>query len=117
MNLVEALERVRAMLAENGAQAATLRVVDGIRANADRIQGGGDARAQSLLQITRMLLRTPAASQNVRIYNDLALLEQQLAERAEVAARERETELDRPMPKDKKFYKARKEREQRAKQS
>ncbi len=117
MNLVEGLERVRDMLGANGARPETLRVVDLIRQNASSISGGDNARAQSLLQITKMLMRTPAANQDVRIYNDLAKIEQQLAIRAETAARERETEVERPMPKDKKFYKAQKEREKREKEA
>ena len=117
MNLVEGLERVRDMLGANGARPETLRVVDLIRRNASSISGGDNARAQSLLQITKMLMRTPAANEDVRIYNDLAKIEQQLAIRAETAARERETEVERPMPKDKKFYKAQKEREKREKEA
>ncbi len=117
MNLVEGLERVRDMLGANGARPETLRVVDLIRQNASSISWGDNARAQSLLQITKMLMRTPAANQDVRIYNDFAKIEQQLAIRAETAARERETEVERPMPKDKKFYKAQKEREKREKEA
>ena len=115
MNLVTGLERVRGMLEANGAQPATLQAVDTVLANADRISGGADARAQSLLQITRMLLKTPLASNDVRVYNDLTRLEEQLAVRAEAVSREREALDSRPMPKTKKFYKEQKEREQRAK--
>lgn len=115
MNLVEGLERVRLMLEGNGAEPATLRVVDTIRANADKVSGGGDARAQSLLQITKMLMRTPAADRDVRVYNDLAKIEQQLTVRADTMARERAVEEERPLPKSKKFYKQQKEREEAAK--
>jgi len=115
MRLVDGLERVRGLLEANGAEPATLRVVDAILANADQISGGGNAQAQSLLQITKMLQRTPVASQDVRVYNDLTRLEQQLTMRADAMAREREAQVDKPMPKDKKFYKAQKEREKAAK--
>lgn len=114
MNLVEGLSRVRESLVKNKAQPATLRTVDAILANADAIQGGGDARVQSLLQVTRMLQRTPAASENVAIYNDLTLIEQQLTVQAQASAREREAEAAKPMPKTKKFYKEQKERNQKA---
>jgi hypothetical protein len=62
-----------------------------------------------------MLLKTPLASQNVRVYNDLTRLEEQLATRADAAAREREALDARPMPKSKKFYKQQREREERTK--
>lgn len=111
MNVVDGLERVRGLLQANGASPATLHAVDAVLANADRISGGSNAQAQSLLRITRMLMRTPASQQDIRVYNDLARLEEQLADRAEAAQRERETLDERPMPKDHKFYKAQKARE------
>ena len=115
MNLVDGLERVREMLGANGADPATLRAVDLILANADTMSGGSDARAQSLLQITKMLMRTPVANQDVRVYNDLAKIEQQLTIRAGEVARERAAEAEKPMPKSKKFYREQKERERAAK--
>ena len=114
MNVVDSLERVRAMLEANGAEPVTLQAVDAVLANADRLSGGSAPRAPSLLQVTRMLQRTPAASRDVRVYNDPTRLEEQLAARAETAAREREALDARPLPKSKKFYKAQKEREERA---
>ena len=116
MNLVDGLERVRGMLEANGADPATLRAVDTILANADRLSGGGNAQAQSLLQITKMLMRTPVANQDVRVYNDLTKVEQQLTVRAQAVAAERAAEADKPMPKSKKFYKEQREREKAAKQ-
>ena len=114
MNLVEGLERIRGILEANDADPASIAAVDTILANAGRM-GGDNARAQSLLQITKMLMRTPAANQNVDVYNDLARIEQQLTIRANMMAQERAAEVDRPVPKDKKFYKAQKEREKAAK--
>jgi hypothetical protein len=55
-------------------------------------------------------MRTPAANKDVRIYNDLAKLEEQMVNRAAVAAQERAAVVDRPIPKDKKFYKAQKDK-------
>ena len=109
MNVVTGLERVREMLASNGALMVTLDTVDGVIENAERLPGGGSAQA-TMLQLIKMLMRTPAANKDVRIYNDLAKLEEQMVNRAAVAARERAAVVDRPMPKDKKFYKAQKER-------
>jgi hypothetical protein len=114
MNLVDGLERIRGILEANDADPASIEAVDTILANAGRM-GGDSARAQSLLQITKMLMRTPAANQNVDVYNDLARIEQQLTIRANALAQERAAEVDRPVPKDKKFYKAQKEREKAAK--
>lgn len=116
MNLVDGLERVRGMLEANGADPATLRAVDMILANADRTSGGDNAQAQSLLQITKMLMRTSTANQDVRVYNDLTKVEQQLTVRAQAVAAERAAEADKPMPKSKKFYKEQREREKAAKQ-
>lgn len=115
MNLVDGLERIRTMLTANGADAATFGTVDMILDNAARMGANDNAKAQSLLQITKMLMRTPASNGNVRIYNDLARIEQQLTIRANEMAKERAEEVDRPIPKDKKFYKAQREREKAAK--
>ena len=117
MNLVDGLERIRTMLVANAATTATLDTVDMIIDNAARMGGGDNARAQSLLQLTKMLMRTPNANQNVGVYNDLAKIEQQLTIRANEAAKERAEMVDKPMPKDKKFYKAQREREKAAKKA
>ncbi len=117
MNLVDALERVRTMLVNNRADPATLDAVDTIMENAARMGGGDNAKAQSLLQITKMLMRTPGSNNNVQVYNDLTKVEQQLTIRANELAKERAEAVDKPMPKDKKFYKAQKEREKAAKKS
>lgn len=109
MNVVTGLERVREMLANNGAQPATLSMVDGVIDNAERLPGGASAQA-TMLQLLKMLMRTPVANKDVRVYNDLAKLEEQMVTRAEAAAQERASVMDRPMPKDKKFYKAQKDK-------
>lgn len=117
MNLVDGLERIRTMLVANGANPATLVAVDNILDNAARMGAGDNAKAQSLLQITRMLMRTPDANREVRVYNDLTKIEQQLTIRASEMAKERAEMVDKPIPKDKKFYKAQREREKAAKKS
>ena len=117
MNLVDGLERIRTILTNNRADPATLDAVDLILENAARMGANDSAKAQSLLQITKMLMRTPAANNNVRVYNDLAKIEQQLTIRANEMAKERAEAVEKPMPKDKKFYKAQKEREKAAKKA
>lgn len=115
MNLVDGLERIRTILTANNADPATFATVDLILDNAARLGANDNAKAQSLLQITKMLMRTPAANGNVRVYNDLARIEQQLTIRANELAKERAEVADKPIPKDKKFYKAQREREKAAK--
>ncbi len=115
MNLVDGLERIRTMLLANKAQPATLATVDQILDNAARLGANDNAKAQSMLQIVKMLMRTPTANSNVDVYNDLARVEQHLTIRANEMAKERTDQTDRPMPKDKKFYKAQRDREKAAK--
>ena len=117
MNLVDGLERIRTMLTANHADPATFGTVDMILDNAARMGANDNAKAQSLLQITKMLMRTPASNGNVSIYNDLARLEQQLTIRANEMAQERADMVDRPVPKDKKFYKAQRDKEKAAKKT
>ena len=77
----------------------------------------GNASAQSLLQLVRMLMRTPVADANVRVYNDLVRLEEELdLAGAELRARQA-VEESKPVPKTKKYYKELKEREARQKQT
>jgi hypothetical protein len=112
MNVLEGLRTVRERLVENEAEEATLLAVDEIirRASTPSAAGGS---AQSLLQLTRMLMRTPRAASNVRVYNDLAKLEEQL-ETAGAAMRQRaEAEEAKPIPKTKKYYKEQRERERK----
>ena len=72
------------------------------------------AAATSLLQLVRMLMRTPAANNNVRVYNDFVRLEEEMSEAA-TAFRERQAaEEARPIPKTKKYYKELRERERKA---
>jgi hypothetical protein len=59
-----------------------------------------------------MLMRTPEAHKNSAVYNDLTLIEEQLGVATAAAMAEREREEARPVPKDKKFYKAQRERDE-----
>ena len=112
MNVVEGLRTIRARLENNGADDATITHVDQILKRAST-PSAGEASAQSLLQLSRMLMRHPTAPSNSAIYNDLALLEEQL-ERAAVTLAQRTAEEEaKPLPKTHKYYKELKEKKVR----
>ncbi|MDQ3045753.1 MAG: hypothetical protein M3R06_11495 [Chloroflexota bacterium] len=109
MNVLDGLKQIRGRLEQNHAQAETLEVVDLIMRRA-ALPAAQPANANSLVQLVRMLMRTPAANNNVRVYNDLVRLEEEM-ETASTAFRERQALEDaKPVPKTKKYYKDLKER-------
>ncbi|MDI3342015.1 MAG: hypothetical protein QJR03_15950 [Sphaerobacter sp.] len=112
MNILDGLERIRERLEANQARPETLRLVDTIAKTASQ-PGANQAQVRSLLELVRRLMRTPAANSNVGVYDDLALLEEQLATAAAEAAARREALDNRPIPKPKKYYRELKEREAR----
>lgn len=113
MNVLEGLQTIKRRLEENDANPATIELVDQISRRA-ALPAAKSASSQSLLQLVRMLMRTPNAASNVRIYNDLVRLEEEI-ESAATAYRERQAAEDaRPVPKTKKYYKELKEREKKA---
>jgi hypothetical protein len=113
MNVLDGLQTIRDRLVENDADPATLAAVDQIMRRA-ALPAAAAASSNSLLQLVRMLARTPAASANVRVYNDLVRLEEEL-DVAATAARERKAvEEAKPVPKTKKYYKELREREKKA---
>ena len=116
MNVIEGLRTIKQRLDENDAEPATMAHVDQILKRAS-VPSVGNASAQSLLQLTRMLMRHPTASSNSAVYNDLALLEEQLESSAISVAQRAQEEADKPMPKSKKYYKELKEKEERQKQA
>ena len=111
MNVTEGLRAIRQRLEENAAADATIDHVDQILKRAS-VPSVGSASAQSLLQLTRMLMRHPTASTNSDVYNDLALLEEQLESAAVAGAKRAAEEAARPMPKSHKYYKDLKEKKQ-----
>ena len=113
MNVAEGLQIIRDRLVENGADPATLRLVDDIMRRAS-LPAAQTASAPSLLQLVRLLMRRPEANSNTRIYNDLALLEEQLDQAAAAARERRAAEEARPIPKPKKYYKQLREREKKS---
>ncbi|MCC7024344.1 MAG: hypothetical protein IT338_16075 [Thermomicrobiales bacterium] len=112
MNVLEGLQTIRLRLTENGAAPETLALVDTIMKRA-ALPAAAPASAQSLLQLTRMLARTPVATNNMAVYNDLLRLEEEL-QSAGAAYHERvAAEEAKPIPKTKKHYKQMKEREKK----
>jgi hypothetical protein len=107
VNVLEGLKSIRGRLEENGADAATIQLVDQIARRAS-LPAAQNANAQSLLQLVRMLARSPAANANTRVYNDLVGLEEQLQATAATVRAQREEEDSRPVPKLKKYYKEQK---------
>ena len=59
MNVLEGLQTVRRRLEDNGANQGSLDVVDAIMKRA-ALPAARSADAQSLIQLVRMLMRTPA---------------------------------------------------------
>ena len=112
MNVLDGLRTIRDRLVENDADPATLEAVDQIMRRA-ALPAASSASSNSLLQLVRMLARTPAADKNVRVYNDLVRLEEEL-DTAAVAMRDRKAAEDaKPVPKTKKYYKELREREKK----
>lgn len=104
MKVQEGLQRIRETLVEQDANPATLKLVDAIMQRAS-LPAAESATAGSLLQLVRMLMRSPQAGSNPVVYNDLVKVEEGLEVRAS-EIRERVAEEDaRPIPKLKKHYK------------
>ena len=104
MNVAEGLRNIHERLEMNGARDQTLALVDQIRKRAS-VPSAAPAAAQSLLQLTRMLMRHPTSAANVNVYNDLALLEEQLEGNAAAMAARAAEEASKPLPKTSKYYK------------
>jgi len=114
MNLMYGLDRIEERLVENHARAETLSLVDTIRKTASR-PGADQAQVRSLVELVRRLMRTPVANANVGVYDDLAVLEEQLVEASAKASAEREAVDNRPLPKSKKYYRTLREKEEKNK--
>jgi hypothetical protein len=112
VNVLEGLQQIRVRLVENGADPATLTLVDTIMQRA-ALPAAAPAAAQSLLQLVRMLARSPAASNNITVYNDLLRLEEDLQSAAQQYHERMQAEEAKPLPKTKKHYRELKEREQK----
>ena len=112
MNVLEGLQSIRVRLVENDAAPETLALVDTIMKRA-ALPAAAAASTQSLLQLARMLARSPVASNNMTVYNDLLRLEEELQTSAAQYRERIEAEEAKPLPKTKKYYRELKEREER----
>jgi hypothetical protein len=111
MNARDGLERIRDRLVDNDAHPDTLKLLDVM---ISRASAPGTERAQaSQSQLIRMLARTPVATNNFTVYNDLVRLEAEVQEATAQHRAEAQAEADKPIPKSKKYYKQIKEREKR----
>ena len=115
VNVLEGLQIIRQRLVENAATPATLALVDAIAQRA-ALPAAQAASSQSLLQLVRMLQRTPVATKDIAVYNDLLRLEDQLSAASQRVMEQRAAEDARPTPKTKKHYKDLKEKEQKQSQ-
>lgn len=113
MNVLDGLRTIRERLIERNADPATIAVVDQIMKRA-ALPAAASASSNSLLQLVRMLARTPAANANVKIYNDLVGLEEELDVAASAVRERKAAEESKPVPKTKKYYKDLKEREKKS---
>jgi hypothetical protein len=103
MNVGEGLQAIKERLIVNGADPDTVTVVDGVMQRA-ALPAASSATAGSLLQLVRMLMRSPQASSNPRIYNDLSKVEADLEVKADEVRERRAEEEAKPVPKLKKHY-------------
>jgi len=112
VKVLEGLQIIRQRLVENGATPETLSLVDTIMQRA-ALPAAAAASTQSLLQLVRMLARSPVATNNIAVYNDLLRLEEDLQSAAAQYHERMQAEEAKPVPKTKKHYKQLKEREER----
>ncbi len=110
MNVTQGLQEIRGRLIENGASQKSVKLVDAIMERA-ALPAAQQAAAGSLLQLVRMLMRTPVSNADPVVYNDFVKLEEQLERRSEELRAIREEEDARPIPKTKKFYKDQKKKD------
>lgn len=110
MNVTQGLQEIRGRLTENGASPKSVKLVDAIMERA-ALPAAQQAAAGSLLQLVRMLMRTPVSNADPVVYNDFVKLEEQLERRSEELRAIREEEDAKPIPKTKKFYKDQKKKE------
>ncbi len=113
VNVTEGLAVLRERLLDNDADPKTIALLDGIarRAALPNAQGA----SASLVQLTRMLARSPAATNDIAVYNDLLKLEEQLeagaaAYRSRQESEERQAEAHAEH-RSKKYYRELKEKE------
>ncbi len=109
MNVRDGLVQIRGQLAERDARTETLDLVDEMIKRAS--EPGADRAQASLVQIVGLLSRTPVAHKNIRVYDELMELQDDLQAAAQQRATEVAAEQSRPIPKSRKYYRQRRERE------
>ncbi len=109
MNVTEGLDEIQGRLIRNGADKKSLQLVDTIKQRAS-LPAAQSASAGSLLQLVRMLVRSPVANADPVVYNDFVKLEEELEIRSDEFRARREEEDAKPIPKLKKFYKDQKQK-------
>ncbi len=112
MNVQEGLQEIKRRLEDNGANSRSIQVVETIQQRAS-LPAAASASATSLLQLVRMLMRSPVSNSDPLVYNDFVRIESELEQRAEQFSAEREAEDARPVPKSRKYYKSLKESDQK----
>jgi hypothetical protein len=112
MNVLDGLRTIRERLVEKNSDPETIAVVDLIMKRAS-LPAAQAASSNSLLQLVRMLARTPQANANVRIYNDFVGLEEELDVAATAVRERKQAEDAKPVPKTKKYYKDLKDRDKK----
>jgi hypothetical protein len=110
MNVRDGLVQIRGQLEERDARTETLALVDTMIKRAS--EPGADRAQASLVQIVGLLSRTPVAHANIRVYDELMELQDDLQSAASQRAAEVAAEDARPIPKSRKYYRQRKAREQ-----
>lgn len=110
MNVRDGLVQIRERLYERDARTETLELVDTMIKRAS--EPGADRAQASLTQIVGLLSRTPVANSNIRVYDELMELQDELTAVASQRAVEAAEESSKPLPKSRKYYRQRREREQ-----
>ncbi len=111
MNISESMVRLQRQLIDRRARPQTIAMLDKYISLAERV--GGNEHS-SPLRVLQRLMKSPEASRDTGIYNDLAGLEEELEAQREGNAREREALEARPLPKPKKYYKQQHDRHRKS---
>lgn len=109
MNVRDGLVQIREHLVERDARTETLALVDTMIKRAS--EPGADRAQASLVQIVGLLSRTPVAHANIRVYDELMELQDELQSAAQQRAAEVAAEDSRPIPKSRKYYRQKRARE------
>lgn len=110
MNARDGLLQIRERLVERDARTETINLVD---AMIKRASAPGAERAQaSLPQLVKMLARSQVANNNIKVYDELMELQDEVEAAASRKVAEREAEAAKPLPKKRKYYKQQKQKEE-----